>query len=249
MNTLTDKIALVTGATRGIGQATLDALAKAGAIVIGTSTTPNGAKFIQEELDKKGLKGLGYCLDVTRAQDLPDLFSTIESTFGRAPDILVNNAAITRDNLLMRMKDDEWEAIIDTNLTPAFHLAKACIRAMLKARWGRIINIGSVSAHIGNPGQANYCAAKAGLVGFSKSLAAEVASRNITVNVVAPGFVDTDMTKALSEEQREQLRTVIPAGRVAVPDEIAAVVAFLASPLAGYITGQTIHVNGGMYMA
>lgn len=249
MNDLTDKIALVTGATRGIGQAILYALANEGAIVIGTSTTPNGAELIQTGLNEKGYKGLGYCLDVTRTEDLPDLISAIETKFGKAPDILVNNAAITRDNLLMRMKEEEWDAIIDTNLSPAFYLAKACVRAMLKARWGRIINIGSVSAHIGNPGQANYCAAKAGLVGLSKSLAAEVASRNITVNVVAPGFVDTDMTKALSDEQRQHLQTIIPVGRVASPDEIAAAVAFLASPKAGYITGQTIHVNGGMYMA
>lgn len=249
METLTGKIALVTGATRGIGQATLYALANEGAIVIGTATTPGGAESIQKGLEERGIQGLGYCLDVTQSQDLPDLLATIETKFGKAPDILVNNAAITRDNLLMRMKDEEWDAIIDTNLTPAFHLAKACIRSMLKARWGRIINVGSVSAHIGNPGQANYCAAKAGLVGFSKSLAAEVASRNITVNVVAPGFVDTDMTKVLTEAQREHLKTVIPVARVAAPEEIAATVAFLASPLAGYITGQTIHVNGGMYMA
>ncbi len=249
MKVLTDKIALVTGASRGIGQACLHALANEGAIVVGTATTSSGAERIQADLNEKGIQGLGYCLDVTASQDLPDLLTTIENKFGKAPDILVNNAAITRDNLLMRMKDEEWDAIINTNLSPAFHLAKTCIRAMLKARWGRIINIGSVSAHLGNPGQANYCAAKAGLVGFSKSLAAEVASRNITVNVVAPGFVDTDMTKALTEAQREHLKTVIPMARVAAPEEIAAVVAFLASPLAAYVTGQTIHVNGGMYMA
>lgn len=248
MSELTGKIALVTGASRGIGQAILHALAKSGAVVIGTATTVSGAESIQQGLDAVGYQGLGYCLDVTRTQDIPDLFATITTRFGAAPDILVNNAAITRDNLLMRMKDEEWDAIINTDLTPAFHLAKTCIRPMLKARWGRIINIGSVSGHIGNPGQANYAAAKAGLVGFSKSLAAEVASRNITVNVVAPGFIDTDMTRVLSDEQRTQLNGVVPMGRVGSPEEIAAAVVFLASPCASYITGQTLHVNGGMYM-
>jgi 3-oxoacyl-[acyl-carrier protein] reductase len=242
------RIALVTGASRGIGQAIADALAKAGCIVVGTATTDKGAEAITAHLRQQGLAGEGMRLDVTDADSVDAVIKGIESSHG-VPTILVNNAGITRDNLLMRMKEEEWLAIIDTNLTSVYRLSKACLRGMMKARFGRIINIASVVGASGNPGQTNYSAAKAGIFGFSKSLAREVGSRGITVNAVAPGFIDTDMTRELPEEQRKALLDTIPLGRLGSPQEIAAAVAFLASDAAGYVTGETLHVNGGMYMA
>ncbi len=243
--TLGGQVALVTGATRGIGEAIAQALAMAGATVIGTATTDEGAAKISSSLAGNG--GAGIRLDVTDAAAVDAAIADIETRFG-AITILVNNAGITRDNLLLRMKDDEWDAIMATNLKPAFRLAKAVLRGMMKARHGRIIQIGSVVGTSGNPGQANYAAAKAALLGFTKSLAQEVGSRNITVNCVAPGFIDTDMTKALADAQRQALLGRIPLGRLGTPADIANAVAFLASPQAGYITGATLHVNGGMYM-
>ena len=243
--TLSGQFALVTGATRGIGEAIAQALAMAGATVIGTATTDEGAAKISSSLAGNG--GAGIRLDVTDAAAVAAAIADIETRFG-AITILVNNAGITRDNLLLRMKDDEWDAIMATNLKPAFRLAKAVLRGMMKARHGRIIQIGSVVGTSGNPGQANYSAAKAALLGFTKSLAQEVGSRNITVNCVAPGFIDTDMTKALADAQRQALLGRIPLGRLGTPADIASAVAFLASPQAGYITGATLHVNGGMYM-
>ena len=244
---LAGQVALVTGATRGIGRAIASALAAQGATVVGTATTPDGAASIAAYLREAGNAGTGIALDVTDATATGTALASIEKQFGSVA-ILVNNAGITRDNLLVRMKDDEWDAIMATNLKPAYRLAKAVLRGMMKARHGRIIQIGSVVGASGNAGQANYAAAKAALVGFTKSLAQEVGSRNITVNCVAPGFVDTDMTRALPEAQREALLARIPLGRLAAPDDIAHAVAFLASPRAGYITGETLHVNGGMYM-
>jgi 3-oxoacyl-[acyl-carrier protein] reductase len=241
-------IALVTGATRGIGAAIALALAAAGNTVVGTATTDEGAAKIAAALAAAGHRGTGLRLDVTDAAAVDAAIADVETRFG-AITILVNNAGITRDNLLLRMKDEEWDAIMATNLKPAYRLAKAVLRGMMKARRGRIIQIGSVVGTSGNPGQVNYAAAKAALVGFTKSLAQEVGSRNITVNCVAPGFIDTDMTKALSDAQRQALLERIPLGRLGTPDDIAAAVAFLASPAAGYITGATLHVNGGMYMA
>ena len=238
------KIVLVTGASRGIGKATALALTADDSFVIGTATSENGAAAITEYLDGKGV---GMVLNVTAEGAIDELIANITKEYG-AVEVLVNNAGITRDNLLMRMKDDEWSAIIDTNLTSIFALSKAVLRGMMKKRNGRIINIGSVVGSTGNPGQANYAAAKAGVIGFSKSMAREVASRNITVNVVAPGFIDTDMTKILTDEQKEAIFKDVPANRLGQPEEIAATVAFLASPAAAYITGETIHVNGGMYM-
>ena len=246
--TLEGQVALVTGATRGIGRAIALALAREGATVVGTATTGDGAARITSHLVDAGHRGTGLHLDVTDAAAVDAALADIETRFG-AVTILVNNAGITRDNLLVRMKDDEWDAVMATNLKPAFRLAKAVLRGMMKARNGRIIQIGSVVGTSGNAGQANYAAAKAGLIGFTKSLAQEVASRNITVNCVAPGFVDTDMTRALPEAQREKLLQQIPLGRLGAPEDIANVVAFLASPKAAYITGATLHVNGGMYMA
>jgi 3-oxoacyl-[acyl-carrier protein] reductase len=242
---LDGKVALVTGATRGIGEAIAKALAAAGATVVGTSTTDEGAGKIASYL---GNEGTGTRLDVSDGAAIDTAIADIEARFG-AIAILVNNAGITRDNLLLRMKDDEWDAIMATNLKPAFRLAKAVLRGMMKARHGRIIQIGSVVGTSGNPGQANYAAAKAALLGFTKSLAQEVGSRNITVNCVAPGFIDTDMTKALAGAQREALLGRIPLGRLGAPEDIANAVAFLASPQAAYITGATLHVNGGLYMA
>ncbi|MDX2164398.1 MAG: 3-oxoacyl-ACP reductase FabG [Gammaproteobacteria bacterium] len=233
MFNLTGKTALVTGASRGIGFAIAETLRKMGATVIGTATTPEGAAKIN-----------GKVLNVADPNSIAALLAEIPD----GPDILVNNAGITRDNLLLRMKDDEWNAVIETNLSGVFRLTRACLKPMLKARWGRIITIGSVSGVMGNPGQTNYAAAKAGLIGFSKALAPEIASRNITVNVVAPGFIDSDMTRALTEDQRGRIFAAIPAARLGSPDEIAATVGFLASQEAGYITGETIQVNGGMYM-
>ncbi|MBI5451517.1 MAG: 3-oxoacyl-ACP reductase FabG [Gammaproteobacteria bacterium] len=244
----TRDIALITGASRGIGQAIALELGRHGATVIGTATSQSGADAISGYLDHHGSSGCGMMLNVTDPQSIDAVIEAITGRFG-APTILVNNAGITRDNLLMRMKDEEWDEIIDTNLTSVFRLSRACLRSMVKARQGRIISISSVVGASGNAGQANYAAAKAGIVGFTKSLAREVGSRGITVNAVAPGFIDTDMTKGLAEAQREALLGQIPVARLGKPEEIAATVAFLASAAAGYITGETIHVNGGMYMA
>ena len=241
---LSGKIALVTGASRGIGKAIAEKLVACGATVIGTATTENGAEAISQYL---GQNGKGLALNVTDEASIESVISTIKAEFGDI-DILVNNAGITRDNLLMRMKDNEWQDILDTNLTSVFRLSKALMRTMMKKRYGRIITIGSVVGTMGNAGQANYAAAKAGLIGFSKSLAREVASRGITVNVVAPGFIETDMTAALTDEQKALTLAQVPVGRLGQPTEIANAVAFLASDEASYITGETLHVNGGMYM-
>jgi len=238
------KIALVTGASRGIGRAIAEKLIACGATVIGTATSENGAKAISEYL---GNKGKGFVLNVTETDSIEKFLADVRAEFGEI-DILVNNAGITRDNLLMRMKDDEWQDIIDTNLSSVFRLSKAVMRAMMKKRYGRIITIGSVVGTMGNAGQANDAAAKAGVICFSKSLAREVASRGITVNVVAPGFIETDMTRALTEDQRAGILSQVPANRLGDAKEIASAVAFLASDEAGYITGETLHVNGGMYM-
>jgi len=245
MSQLDGKIALVTGASRGIGKAIATQLAQQGATVIGTATSENGAQAISDYLSEFG--GKGFALNVTDKESVDTTIKAINEAHGGI-DILVNNAGITRDNLLMRMKDDEWQDIIDTNLTSIFTLSKAVLRGMMKKRFGRIVNIGSVVGSAGNAGQANYAAAKAGVIGFSKSMAREVASRGITINVVAPGFIDTDMTKALTDDQKEAIFKYIPANRLGEPDEIAATVAFLVSDGAAYITGETIHVNGGMYM-
>jgi len=245
---LEGEIALVTGATRGIGRAIALALGAAGATVIGTATSPDGAQRIDTALRGAGVTGEGLVLNVTDQDGIDSSLAHVGATYG-APSILVNNAGITRDNLLMRMKDAEWDAIIDTNLTSVYRLSKACLRAMTKARKGRIINITSVVAASGNAGQTNYAAAKAGMIGFTKSLAREVGSRGITVNCVAPGMIDTDMTRALNETQRAALLATIPLGRLGQPEEIAATVVFLASPGGAYISGETIQVNGGMYMA
>jgi 3-oxoacyl-[acyl-carrier protein] reductase len=241
------KVALVTGASRGIGQAIALELARQGAVVIGTATTAGGAEAITAYLQAAGAAGRGVALNVTDAAQVEAVLADIERTEGGVA-ILVNNAGITRDNLLMRMKDDEWQDIMDTNLTPVFRLSRAVIRGMMKARWGRIINIASVVGAMGNAGQTNYAAAKAGLMGFTRSLAREVGSRGITVNCVAPGFIDTDMTKDLPEAQRAALVQNIALGRLGAPQDIANAVAFLAADTAGYVTGNTLHVNGGMYM-
>ena len=240
-------IALVTGASRGLGRAIALELGAQGATVIGTATSDVGAAEIQKALDAAGTTGRGAMLDVTEAAACEALIGEIEKKFG-AVSILVNNAGITRDNLAMRMKDDEWDLVIETNLKAVFRLSKMVMRGMMKARFGRIINITSVVGEAGNPGQANYAAAKAGVAGMSRSLAQELGSRNITVNCIAPGFMDTDMTRALTDAQRDALLSRIPLGRLGQPDEIAATVAFLASKRAGYITGVTLNVNGGMYM-
>ena len=244
---LDGQIALVTGATRGIGASILQALASAGATVIGTATSEAGAATIQNAIGTAGGKGLGAVLDVTDATQIDALLKQIEETFGNVT-VLVNNAGITRDTLLMRMKDDDWSAVIDTNLTSVFRLSRGVVKGMVRARGGRIINISSVVGFMGNAGQLNYVAAKAGMVGMSKALAREVGSRNITVNCVAPGFIDTDMTKSLSEDQVAKLISNVPLARLGRPDDIANAVLFLASPQASYITGSTIHVNGGMHM-
>ncbi|HEX5862791.1 MAG TPA: 3-oxoacyl-ACP reductase FabG [Casimicrobiaceae bacterium] len=245
---LDGQTALVTGATRGIGKAIALALARAGAIVAGTATTDDGAAAITAYLGAAGHRGEGIRLDVTDRTAIEPAVTGVAQRLGDIA-ILVNNAGITRDNLLLRMKDEEWDAIMDTNLKSAYRLSKAIVRGMMKARHGRIINIGSVVGVSGNAGQTNYSAAKAGLIGFTKSLAQEVGSRNITVNCVAPGFIDTDMTRALTDAQRAKLVERIPLGRLGLPDDVAHAVAFLASREAGYITGATLHVNGGMYMA
>ena len=244
---LKDEIALVTGASRGIGKAIALELAAQGATVIGTATSDNGASAISAYLSDANAKGCGLTLNVTQPDSIENTLRTINEKYGPI-NVLVNNAGITRDNLLMRMKDDEWDDIIATNLTPIFRLSRACLKGMTKARKGRIITISSVVGLSGNPGQTNYSAAKAGVIGFSKSLAREIGSRNITVNVVAPGFIDTDMTRELPEAQREALIQQIPLNRLGQSEEIAKAVAFLASPDAAYITGETLHVNGGMYM-
>ncbi len=244
---LEGKIALVTGATRGIGRSIALRLGQQGATVIGTATSESGAQAITDFLDEANITGKGVLLNVTDASSIEAVVTDIEATFG-APSILVNNAGITRDNLLMRMKDDEWNDIIDTNLTPIFTLSKRCLRAMTKARWGRIITITSVVGVMGNAGQTNYAAAKAGVIGFSKSLAREVGARGITVNTVAPGFIDTDMTNTLAEAHKTALLEQVPVKRLCQPEEIAAAVGYLASLDAAYVTGETIHVNGGMYM-
>ena len=245
---LDKQIALVTGASRGIGRAIALVLARQGATVIGTATSEAGAAGIGEALAAEGLAGRGVVLEVNDAQAVDALIDSIVKEFG-ALHVLVNNAGITRDQLAMRMKDDEWDAVIDTNLKAVFRLSRAVLRPMMKARGGRIINITSVVGSAGNPGQLNYAAAKAGVAGMTRALAREIGSRNITVNCVAPGFIDTDMTKVLPEEQQAALKTQIPLGRLGSPEDIGYAVAFLASPQAGYITGTTLHVNGGMYMS
>jgi len=244
---LDNEVALVTGASRGIGLGVALALGAAGARVIGTSTREEGATALAATLASHGCNGRGAVLDAASAASIDALVAQLE-TAGELPTILVNNAAITRDTLLLRMKPEDWDAVIATDLTAVFRLTKACVRHMMKARRGRIVNLTSVVGLTGNPGQANYAAAKAGVLGFTKSLARELASRGITVNAVAPGFIDTDMTRALSEEQRRALLGQIPAGRLGTPGDVAAAVLFLVSPQAAYITGETLHVNGGMYM-
>lgn len=244
---LTGEIALVTGASRGIGAAIALELGRQGATVVGTATSSEGAEKISNLLNENGITGRGLVLNVTDHASITQGLSEIEAQFGSVT-VLVNNAGITRDNLLMRMNDEEWGAIMDTNLTSLYRMSKACLRPMTKARKGRIINISSVVGATGNAGQTNYAAAKAGVIGFTRALAREIGTRNVTVNAVAPGFIDTDMTRALSEEQRQGLLQQIPLGRLGTAQEIADAVAFLASPRAGYITGTTLHVNGGMYM-
>ena len=244
---LAHEVALVTGASRGIGESILHTLAARGATVVGTATSESGAAVIAAKLAEKGYKGTGLMLNVTDQASIDGVLKAIEDQFG-APTILVNNAGITRDSLLMRMKDEDWDAIIQTNLTSVYRLSKGVLRGMMKARRGRIISIASVVGAMGNAGQTNYAAAKAGIMGFSKSLAREVGSRGVTVNVVAPGFIDTDMTRGLADEHKQSLLAQIPMARLGQADEIAHAVAFLASPGAGYITGETLHVNGGMYM-
>jgi 3-oxoacyl-[acyl-carrier protein] reductase len=242
------KVVLVTGASRGIGAAIADSLGIEGAIVIGTATSESGAEKISQRLSEKNIQGKGMILDVTDMDSVTALLADIKIEYG-APSILINNAGITKDNLLMRMSEDEWFDVINTNLNAVYRLSKACLRGMMKARWGRIINIGSVVGAMGNAGQANYAATKAGVAGFSRALGKEVGSRNITVNTISPGFIATDMTEVLPEEQKAQMLSVIPAGRLGQPEEIANTVKFLASEGAGYITGENIHVNGGMYMS
>jgi 3-oxoacyl-[acyl-carrier protein] reductase len=244
---LENEVALVTGASRGIGHAIALGLARAGARVIGTATSAEGAAKLTAALASHGYNGRGAVLDAGDGASIDALIAELEPA-GELPTILVNNAAITRDMLLLRMKQDDWDRVIATNLTAVFRLSKACVRRMMKERRGRIVNLTSVVGLTGNPGQANYAAAKAGLLGFTKSLAQELASRGITVNAVAPGFIDTDMTRALTEEQRAALLTRVPLGRLGTPEDIAAAVLFLVSPQAAYITGETLHVNGGMYM-
>ena len=244
---LENEVALVTGASRGIGHAIALALGRAGARVVGTATTAEGAARFGGALTSHGCNGRGAVLDAGNGGSIDALMGELE-TAGELPTILVNNAAITRDTLLLRMKPEDWDVVLATNLTAVFRLSKACVRHMMKARRGRIVNLTSVVGLTGNPGQANYAAAKAGILGFTKSLARELASRGITVNAVAPGFIDTDMTRALTAEQKQALLGQIPLGRLGTPDDVAAAVLFLASPQAAYITGETLHVTGGMYM-
>lgn len=244
---LQNELALVTGASRGIGRAIALELGRRGARIVGTATTEPGAQSITETLAAAGVQGRGVRLDVSAAAAVEQCFKDVEAQEG-TPSILVNNAGVTRDGLLMRMSADDWQAVIETDLSAVYHTCKAVMRGMMKARRGRIVNIASVVAVMGNAGQSNYAAAKAGMIGFSKSLAREVGSRGITVNVVAPGFIATDMTEVLGEEQRKALLGQVPLGRLGAPEDIAHAVAFLASPEAAYITGETLHVNGGMYM-
>lgn len=244
---LQGKVALVTGASRGIGKIVAQELARQGAIVVGTATTEEGASRISAYLQEQGAQGKGLVLEVREPAQIDALVGLVEKEFGTI-GILVNNAGVTRDNLSMRMKEEEWDTVIDTNLKAVFSLSKAVMRGMMKARDGRIINITSVVGHSGNPGQANYCAAKAGVAGMTRALARELGSRNVTVNCVAPGLIDTDMTKVLAEDQKASLLSAIPLGRLGMPEDIAAAVCFLASPGASYITGSTLHVNGGMFM-
>lgn len=243
-----DKVALVTGASRGIGAAIAMSLGEKGATVIGTATSEAGAEKISARFAEQGVKGKGMVLDVASQASIDALMEAVRDEFG-APLILVNNAGITKDNILMRMKDDEWFDVIDTNLNSIYRLSKVCLRGMTKARWGRIINISSVVGAMGNAGQTNYCATKAGVGGFTRSLAKELGPRNITVNAVSPGFIDTDMTKELSDANRDQILSQVPLGRLGQPEEISAVVDFLAGDSGAYITGENIHVNGGMYMS
>lgn len=245
--TLDGRVALVTGASRGIGKAIAEALIKTGATVIGTATTPAGAEKITAYIKEAGNNGGGVVLNVADSESVTATIKDISTDFG-APTILVNNAGITRDNIMLRMKEEEWDDVINTNLTSLYRVTKACLRGMTKARWGRIINISSVVGAMGNAGQGNYAAAKAGLEGYTRSLAREFGSRNITANAVAPGFIETDMTKDLPEENKQLMLTQIPSGRLGQPEEIAATVAFLASESAAYVTGAVIPVNGGMYM-
>ena len=244
---LKGQITLVTGATRGIGRAIALELGRQGAVVVGTATSPDGAEKISAYLGEAGIQGKGVVLEVRDQEQVDATLGAIDKEYG-AIGILVNNAGITRDNLAMRMKDDEWDAVLDTNLKAVFRLSKAVMRGMMKARFGRIVNITSVVGYSGNAGQANYCAAKAGVAGLSRSLARELGSRNITVNCVAPGFIATDMTHALTEEQKAAMLASIPLGRAGTPEDVAGAVGFLASPAAAYVTGTTVHVNGGMFM-
>jgi 3-oxoacyl-[acyl-carrier protein] reductase len=244
---LKGQIALVTGASRGIGRAIACELGRMGATVIGTATTVEGAAQISAALQAENIIGEGIVLEVSGPGQIEAITAQVEKAHG-APTILVNNAGVTRDNLSLRMKDDEWDTVLDVNLSAVFRLSKAVMRGMMKARYGRIINITSVVGHSGNPGQVNYCAAKAGVAGMTRSLARELGSRNITVNCIAPGLIDTDMTRGLDEKQKESLIASIPLGRLGLPEDVAAAAGFLASPGAAYITGSTIHVNGGMYL-
>ncbi|MBU2705200.1 3-oxoacyl-ACP reductase FabG [Zooshikella marina] len=241
------KVALVTGATRGIGKAIAEQLGLAGATVIGTGTSSDSADRISAALAEKNIAGRGYAMDVTDAEQVDAVIKQITEEFG-APLIVVNNAGITRDNLMLRLKLEDWQQVLDTNLTSAFRISKACLKAMTKARWGRIINVSSVVGSMGNAGQSNYAASKAGIEGFTRALAREIGARGITVNAVAPGFIDTDMTRELPEAHRAKLLEQIPLNRLGNPAEIASVVAFLAGDAAAYVTGETVHVNGGMYM-
>lgn len=245
---LEGKIALVTGASRGLGAAIAIGLAQRGAIVAGTATQQAGADDITKALGEQGLNGQGFIMDVTQPDSISNCLSEINITYG-APLILVNNAGITQDNILLRMREDEWGSVIETDLNAIYRVTKLCLKAMVKARWGRVISISSVAGVAGSIGQSNYAAAKAGIIGFSKSVAQEIASRNITVNVVAPGLIDTDMAQALTQEQRQTILDQIPMGQLGRPEDIANAVAFLAGNEASYITGATLHVNGGMHMA
>lgn len=247
MNAETEKVALVTGASRGIGRGIATEMLAAGYMLAGTATSQAGADQITEWLEQSGAHGAGFVLDVANADSVKDAMAAIDERLG-APLVVVNNAGIARDNLVLRMKDDEWHDVLNTNLTGVWRICKAALRGMTRARWGRIINISSVVASMGNPGQSNYAAAKAGLEGFTRALAREVGSRSITVNTVAPGFIETDMTRELPEQQLQAMLEQIPLGRVGRSSEVAGVVRFLAGESAGYVTGQTIHVNGGMYL-
>ncbi len=243
-----NKVALVTGASRGIGKAIAEQLAADGYVVIGTATSDSGAENISAYLKDSGNEGCGMKLDVADSESVKEVLKAIAEQYA-APLILINNAGITRDNILMRMKEDEWGDVIDTNLNALYRVSKACLRGMTKARWGRIVNITSVVGSMGNMGQSNYAATKAGAEGFSRALARELGSRSVTVNSIAPGFIDTDMTRELTDDQRNLMLGQIPLGRLGQPEEIAALVGFLCSDVAGYITGETLHINGGMYMA